>query len=105
MGCYQSDRDWLALGRANILIHSILVFIIIAIRSIIVLNFFGRFLRSARRRRMNGRARLNDGHLHRVNIHRGLSDCVLFDGGMQNCKQNNKLIVVQIVNNALELRQ
>jgi hypothetical protein len=62
-------------------------------------------LRSARRRRMNGRARLNDGHLHRVNIHRVLSDCVLFDGGMQNCKQNNKLIVVQIVNNALELRQ
>ena len=105
MGCYQSDRDWLALGRANILIHSILVFIIIAIRSIIVLNFFGRFLRSARRRRMNGRARLNDGHLHRVNIHRCLSDCVSFDGGMQKCKQNNKLIAVQIVNNTLELRQ
>jgi hypothetical protein len=62
-------------------------------------------LRSARRRLRNGRGRLSYGHLHRVNIHRGLSDCVSFDGGMQNCKQNNKLIAVQIVNNALELRQ
>ena len=95
----------LALGRADILIHSILVFIITAIRSIIILNFLGRFLRSARRGLRSGRPRLIDGLEHLASFHRGLSDCVSFDGGMQNCKQNNKLIAVQIVNNALELRQ